>query len=100
MCDFMGQDFGATYPDSVEREEILRAMDEAAIEYVELLDFAIVPLGQATKAWNEPTYYIARETVDMHRVPKKTGFGPSTQKAIDNAQVAHRQYQQDPVPHP
>jgi hypothetical protein len=35
--------------------------------------------------------------VDMHRVPKKTGFGPSTQKAIDNAQVAHR-YQQDPVP--
>jgi hypothetical protein len=36
--------------------------------------------------------------VDMHRVPKKTGFGPSTQKAIDNAQVAHRQYQQDPVP--
>ena len=39
----------------MEREEILRAMDEAAIEYVELLDFAIVPLGQATKAWNEPT---------------------------------------------
>ena len=36
--------------------------------------------------------------IDMHRVPKKAGFGPSTQKAIDNAQVAHRQYQQDPVP--
>ena len=36
--------------------------------------------------------------VDMHRAPKKAGFGPSTQKAIDNAQVAHRQYQQDPVP--
>jgi hypothetical protein len=35
--------------------------------------------------------------VDMHRAPKKAGFGP-TQKAIDNAQVAHRQYQQDPVP--
>ena len=36
--------------------------------------------------------------IDMHRAPKKAGFGPSTQKAIDNAQVAHRQYQQDPVP--
>ena len=34
--------------------------------------------------------------IDMHRAPKKAGFGP-TQKAIDNAQVAHR-YQQDPVP--
>jgi hypothetical protein len=29
---------------------------------------------------------------------KKAGFGPSTQKAIDAAQAAHRQYQQDPVP--
>ena len=29
--------------------------------------------------------------------PKKAGFGPSTQKAIDAAQAAHR-YQQDPVP--
>ena len=37
--------------------------------------------------------------IDMHRVPKKAGFGPSTQKAIDNAQAAHR-YQQDPVPRP
>ena len=35
--------------------------------------------------------------IDMHRAPKNAGFGP-TQKAIDNAQVAHRQYQQDPVP--
>jgi hypothetical protein len=35
--------------------------------------------------------------IDMHRAPKKAGFGPSTQKAIDNAQAAHR-YQQDPVP--
>ena len=34
--------------------------------------------------------------VDMHRAPKKAGFGP-TQKAIDAAQAAHR-YQQDPVP--
>ena len=39
----------------MEREEILRAMDEAAVEYVELLDFAIVPLGQTNKAWDEPT---------------------------------------------
>ena len=43
-------------------------------------------------------YVSSLNKVDMHRVPKKTGFGPSTQKAIDNAQVAHRQYQQDPVP--
>ena len=35
--------------------------------------------------------------VYMHRAPKKAGFGPSTQKAIDDAQIAHRQYQQDPV---
>jgi len=35
--------------------------------------------------------------VDMHRVPKKAGFGPSTQKAIDAAQAALRS-QQDPVP--
>ena len=35
--------------------------------------------------------------IDMHRAPKKAGFGPSTQKAIDNAHAAHR-YQQDPVP--
>ena len=41
----------------MEREEILRAMDEAAVEYVELLDFAIVPLRQTTKAWDEPIVY-------------------------------------------
>ena len=35
--------------------------------------------------------------VDMHRAPKKAGFGPSTQKAIDAAQGALRS-QQDPVP--
>jgi hypothetical protein len=35
--------------------------------------------------------------VDMHRAPKKAGFGASTQKAIDDAQIAHRQYQQGPV---
>ena len=34
--------------------------------------------------------------IDMHRAPKKAGFGP-TQKAIDNAQAALRS-QQDPVP--
>jgi hypothetical protein len=36
--------------------------------------------------------------VDMRRAPKKAGFGASTQKAIDDAQIAHRRYQQDPVP--
>ena len=36
--------------------------------------------------------------VGMYRASKKAGFGPSTQKAIDAAQAAHRQYQQDPVP--
>jgi hypothetical protein len=35
--------------------------------------------------------------VDMRRAPKKAEFGASTQKAIDDAQIAHRQYQQDPV---
>jgi hypothetical protein len=35
--------------------------------------------------------------VDMRRAPKRAGFGPSTQKAIDDAQAALR-WQQDPVP--
>ena len=35
--------------------------------------------------------------IDMHRAPKKAGFGPSTQKAIDADQAALRS-QQDPVP--
>ena len=35
--------------------------------------------------------------IDMHRAPKKAGFGPSTQKAIDDAHAALR-YQQDPMP--
>lgn len=35
--------------------------------------------------------------IDIYRAPKKAGFGPSTQKAIDDAHAALR-YQQDPVP--
>ena len=36
--------------------------------------------------------------VDMRRAPKKAGFGARTQKVIDDAQIAHRKYRQDPVP--